>query len=164
MDRISEHPLSPKISSSFAESNEQGARLVDVDPTEEPSKIVGEIDGFVDVWQTGKRPTADVIDPRDIPYVLGSLWAEQLIRQFGWQWVELVYHQAKDVKALAVVSPDRSLLIRPIDFLMRCLADPNVDVTIELAFNALLANARWPAEPGAHLDVMQTARRLVPRR
>jgi len=165
MERISEQPLEPNVANSMAESNKQGMDLLGLtDPNAMPVKIVETIDTFVYNWQKGQRPVANkAIDKDDIPFALGSLWAEQLIRQFGWQWVKVTFLDRKNSVAHAVVSADRSLAVYPIHFLIGCLKDPNVDATILLSFNMLLAGKMGPSTPKSYENVMQSVHRIVPR-
>jgi hypothetical protein len=164
LERISEQPLGASVAGALAGSNQEGMRLLGIsDPNAKPGMVVEAIDAFVYDWQKGRRPRDISIKPDDVPFALGSLWGEQMIRQFGWQWVKVAFLDRKNLVAHAVVSHDRSLVIYPFHFLMGCLSDSNVDATIMLSFNMLLANKTGVGEPYAYLNVMECVHRIVPR-
>ena len=75
---------------------------------------------FVYAWQKGKRPPKKKLDPDDAPYMMGSLWGEQLVKRFGWGWRMITFHDHGDSVAPGVCAPDRLLLVYPIHFLMGC--------------------------------------------
>src|SRR4051812_14068522 len=99
----------------------------------DPKAVVEAIDAFVCRWQKGKRPSASALDPEDAPLVCGSLWGEQLVKRFGWEWAMITFSNGS--RAPAVVSKDRSLAVYPIHFLLGCFQDAGVDATIALSFN-----------------------------
>ena len=81
----------------------------------------------------------------------------------GWAWAEVTFRRHGDVPATAVVSPDRSMAIYPIHFVVECLRDAAVDVTIGLAFDELTAGRVDGFTPGGFANVMDVVRRAVPR-
>src|SRR5262245_25002665 len=122
----SEAPIKPSIFSNLKGAASDGAALLGVSISDDPDSIVAAIDAFVFAWQGGKRPAKKVIDPEDAPYTLGSLWGEQLVRKFGWDWKMVTFHEHGDSTAPGVLSPNRALAIYPIHFVIGCLQDPNV--------------------------------------
>src|SRR5262249_30203933 len=131
----------------------------------DPPTIVKAIDDFAFRWQDGERPPTDVVeDGEEARLIMGSLWGEQLVKQFGWQWAKVTFHDYGDTVAFGVFSPDRSLAIYPLEFMLGCLRDPNVDVTVMLSFNTLLAAKVPEAESKSYLNVMDGVHRIVPRR
>jgi hypothetical protein len=159
----SEEPLDPSIFSSLEGSAEDGAALVGVSTSDDPDSIVAAVDQFVFAWQGGKRPPKNVIDPEDAPYALGSLWGQQLVRKFGWDWKMITFHEHRDSTAPGVLSQDRSLAIYPIHFVIGCLQDPNVDATIELSYNMLKAGDTGEVDAGEYFNYMDAVHRIVPR-
>ncbi len=164
MANITEKPLAPNVASSLDGSNQQAARVLRVQVTDDPKTIITAIDTFADNWQQGVRPAAGVLDGEDAPFALGSLWAEQLIRKLRWEWANIIFHDHGNSKAPAILSPDRALAIYPIHFLIGALKNPGVDVTIALAFNMLVAGKFGKVAPKSYLNVMESVRRIVPRR
>ena len=133
-------------------------------PLAMPAERVAAADGFVDRWQHGDPPSADVIDPKDVPFLMGSLWGEAVVAALGWSWVQVVFNQHRDTVATAVVSPDRSMAIFPIHFVLACVEDPAVDCTMALVFDLLAAGQVGDLTPGGYANLMDFVHRVVPRR
>ena len=85
---------------------------------------------------------------------LGSLWGEQCIRAFKWEWVALTEPDAddEDDAHVAVVPSDRRFVIFPTYFI-RTLLEPGADVTALLIFNMIAAGNTPHAEAGAYLEL-----------
>jgi hypothetical protein len=137
-----------------------GADLAKADPP----TVVEAIDDFAYRWQRGETPPNDVVEDSEAArLIMGSLWGEQLIKQFAWQWARVTFHDHCDSVAIGVFSPDRSLAIYPHDFMRACLNDKNVDVTVMLAFNMLQAGTIPKMESKSYTNVMDGVHRIVPR-
>src|SRR5262245_12049822 len=158
-----EEPIDPSMFSSLVGAAEEAAAIVDVSPSNPPDKVVAAIDEFVFAWQGGKRPPKKVIDPEDAPYAFGSLWGQQLVRKFGWEWKLVTFHEHDDSTAAGVLSPDRSLAVYPIHFVIGCLQDSNVDCTILLSYNMLKGGDTGDVEPGSYFIYMDGVQAIVPR-
>jgi hypothetical protein len=127
----------------------------------DPATVVEAVDQFAYRWQKGKRPPADVVeDTEQARLIFGSLWGEQLVKQFGWEWAKVTFDD--ESVAFGVVSPDRSLAIYPLDFMLGCMQNPGVDVTAALSFNMLLAGSVPKMNPRSYTNVMDGVRRLIP--
>lgn len=99
----------------------------------------------------------------DLAYTLGSLWGEQLVRQFGWRWAWVTFHDHDDSRTIGVFSPDRALAIYPFHFIHGCLRT-HAPVTILLAFDILVDGKRVPSlPPGGYENVMDNVHHVVPR-
>jgi hypothetical protein len=159
----SEKAIEPSIVSSLEGSAGDGAAIVGVSTTDDPDSIVAAVDEFVFAWQGGKRPSKKDIDPEDAPFALGSLWGQQLVRKFGWDWKMVTFHEHGDSTAPGVLSPDRSLAIYPIHFVIGCLKDPTVDATILLSYNMLKAGDTGKVKAGEYFNYMDGVHRIVPR-
>src|SRR5262245_59146522 len=109
MANITEQLLRPDTASLLQGAAKDGLRILGLETTAEPTAIVEAIDKFVDNWQLGKRPPADTLDPEDAPYAMGSLWGQQLVRQFKWEWGMITFHDHGDSHAPGVLSPKRDL-------------------------------------------------------
>ncbi|HVS39847.1 MAG TPA: hypothetical protein VMS17_30090 [Gemmataceae bacterium] len=130
----------------------------------DPPTIVAAVDDFVYRWQKGERPPADVVeDGEQARLLFGSLWGEQIVKQFGWQWAKVTFHDYGDATAFGVFSPDRSLAIYPLDFMLGCIRDSNVDVTAMLSFEMLRAGQVPKMNKKSYINVMDGVRRIVPR-
>src|SRR5581483_6866349 len=165
MANISEEEINPKMMGSVKACAQDALKVLGITEGTDPKAVVEAIDAFVYAWQKGTRPSPDVLADEDAPFIMGSLWGEQLVARFGWEWKGITFHDHGNSKAVAVVSPDRSLAIYPLHFLMGALRDARVDATIALTFNML--DAGFPAvpnlQPRAYVNVMDHARRIVPR-
>ena len=95
MPNVSEKPLPPNVAGALDGARQQAVQLLALGDQDDPKKVVEAIDRFVDEWQKGKRPSPKELDPQDAPYAFGSLWGQQLARQFGWEWVMIVFHDQK---------------------------------------------------------------------
>jgi hypothetical protein len=165
MPHITETPIAAGMLGNIRNCAVEGMQLLGLPtkPAPTPDAVVEAIDAFVYAWQKGTRPPADVLDPEDAPFVLGSLWGEQIAKRFGWTWAMITFHDHGDSKAPGVCSPDRGLVIYPIHFLLGCLQDPDVDATVALSFNMLAAGKVGPVEPLGYLNLMEGVQRIVPR-
>jgi len=128
-----------------------------------PSEILEELDEFVFQWRKGYRPEESALLPENLPMTMGSLWGEVLVARFKWEWVKLMFHEHGNSVAHGVVAPDRSLAVFPIHFLIGCLRNPNVDVTIMLAYNLLKAGKVGQLTPFSYFNLMDGVHRIVPR-
>lgn len=159
----SEEPVDPSMFP-LEGAAEEGAAILGVSMSDKPDSIVAAIDKFVFAWQGGKRKLKKGIDPEDVPYMLGSLWGQQLVRKFGWDWKMVTFHEHGDSTAPGVLSPDRSLAVYPIHFIIGCFEDSTVDATIMLSYNMLKAGDTGEDKPGEYLNYMDVVHRIVPRR
>ena len=159
----SETLLTEETSQGLRASSAEGAALIGVGVDAAPDAIVDAIDSFVFAWQGGDRPPKRSFDPEDVPFSLGSLWGEQLVRSFGWEWRMITFHSHGDTNAPGVLSPDRALAVYPIHFLIGCLRDPDVDATIMLSYNMLKANKIGEVPAGEYMNLMDGVHRIVPR-
>jgi hypothetical protein len=158
-----EEPIEPSMFSGLEGAAEEAAEIAGVSSSDTPDSVVAAIDEFVFAWQGGKRPPEKVIDPEDAPYAFGSLWGQQLVRKFGWEWKLVTFHEHGDSTAPGVLSPDRSLAIYPIHFVIGCLQDSTVDCTILLSYNMLKAGDTGAVEPASYFNYMDGVHRIVPR-
>ena len=100
------------------------------------------------------------MDPNDVPIMLASLWGEQIVADFGWQWTQIWFDA--QMWTYAIASPDRSMAIFPFTFVNDCIAG-NAEVTLELCFN-MLDGGRIPRmPPNGYEDIMAGVRHIVPR-
>jgi hypothetical protein len=162
--RITEKPLSAETVALLPSAGRQGLAAVGLDAAAEPKAVIEAVDQFVFDWQEGKRPPADKLDAEDAPFALGSLWGEQLVRRFGWEWALMTFHDHGNSVASGVVSPDRALAVYPIHFLMGAMKDAGVDVTIALSYNMLEAGKLGKLHAREYVNLMDVVQRIVPRR
>lgn len=159
---ITETAIGAEMLDDIRDCASAAAGLIDVDLNNaSPSEIINSIDAFVFEWQKGNRPEVDEDD--DLSLMFGSLWGEQLVRDLGWQWVEITFHDHDDSKAVGVVSPNRSLAIYPLHFVYGCMEN-DAPVTIMLAYNMLKDGSKIPSLPSkGYENVMDNVHHIVPR-
>jgi hypothetical protein len=162
MKSHSESQLPDEMSQQIRNSAMEAASVLGLDERADAPAVVAAVDQFVYDWQCGKRPPISW-DAEDVPYFMGSLWGEQLVRQFGWEWKTITFHEHEDSMAPGVVSPDRSLAIYPIHFIIGCINDSSVDATILLSFNMLKENKVSDRTENAYANLMDQVFRIVPR-
>ena len=156
----SDAELSPETADAIVLSIPEGAALVHKSINEMPDPIVAAIDQFVYARCGGKRSLPDGYDPEDLPYSLGALWGEQLVREFNWTWRNVTTPAIGTT--LGVISPDKSLVVYPVHYLFHCLARPDADPTILLAFN-MLSEGKTESQPNDYRNLMTSVLRIVPR-
>jgi hypothetical protein len=159
----SEQPFPTETAGALSAEIERGTRLLGVAPDDDPATIVAAVDAFVYAWQCGDRPPQSVLDAEDAPFTLGAVWGEQFVRRFGWEWRMVTFHEHGDSVAPGVLSPDRSLAVYPIHFVMGCLQDHTVDTTILIAFKMLEAGKIDSTTPGSSINLMDGVHRIIPR-
>lgn len=163
MARISEQPLRGKALAGIQNCAQEAMKLLAVSAKSSPAAVVEAIDAFVYRWQKGERPSAKILPSNDAPLILGSLWGQQLAARFGWEWAMVTFHEHGDSVAPGVLSPDRSVGVYPVHFLMGCLQDAGVDATISLSFNMLEAGSVTGLPAGEYFNLMDGVQRIVPR-
>jgi hypothetical protein len=156
---ISDYSVEPHILEGIDGSAAEGASLAGAATDDPPLKIVTAVNTSVSRPPGGASGRVDNWTDRALP--LGSLWGQQLVRQFGWEWSGVVFHDRGDTKAIGVFTKDRSLAIYPWHFVFGCLEN-NATVTILLSFNMLLAG-RIPAQKkGGYVNLMDHVHHIIP--
>ena len=164
---IQERPLTQTESDEFADyTNRAMINLGLANSQAQPEAVVQAVETFVDRWQADRRnPLKKLLargpNPTDVALGLGSVWGNQLVRQFGWGWT-CVLNDGQEL--FAVVSADRSIAIYPTYFIKACLDDPRVDCTAMLAFNMLAAGKVSGLPAQGYENLMQGVHRIIPKR
>ncbi|WP_406699855.1 hypothetical protein V5E97_13500 [Singulisphaera sp. Ch08] len=156
---VSDYTVEPHILAGINDSADEGAALADVTTDDPPLKIVTAINTFVSKPRTRSSGHVDNWLDRALP--LGSLWGQQMVRQFNWEWSGVVFQGRGDTKAIGVFSKDRSLAIYPWHFVFGCLEN-NATVTILLSFNMLLAGKIPAQKQGDYVNLMDHVHHIIP--
>jgi hypothetical protein len=151
--------VEPHILASIDGSAGEGASLAGVAVNDPPVKIVAAINAFVSKPPRKRSRKMDNWIDRALP--LGSLWGQQMVREFNWEWSNVTFHDHGDSKAIGVSAKDRSLIIFPWHFIFGCLEN-NATVTILLSFNMLLSGNVPAQESGEFVNVMDHVHHIVP--
>lgn len=157
--RISEVGVDPQLLVSIDGSAEEGASLVGVAADVAPLKVLTAINTFVS--KLGRQPSDQADNWTDRALPLGSLWGRQLVRQFGWEWSSVVFHDQGESKAIGVFAKDRSLAVYPWHFVFGCLEN-GAPVTILLSFNMLLAGKIPVQQEGGYVNLMDHVHHIIP--
>ncbi len=161
MADISEEAVDAETMSSIEGCAADAVTLLTVQTDSSAERLTKAVDEFVFEWQKGNRP--DVPDEDDLSLTLGSLWGQQLVRELGWEWASVTFHNHDDAQAVGVFSPDRALAIYPFHFIYDCLEN-DAPVTIMLAFNMLIDGSRIPTLPArGYENVMDNVHHSIPR-
>jgi hypothetical protein len=75
---------------------------------------------------------------------LGSLWGETLVKEFGWSWAKMS-DESGDMY-YAVVSPDKVIVVCPLNDIRRCLTSPEEPYSFEKALNSLRETGKMLAK------------------
>jgi hypothetical protein len=161
--KTTDEPLSDEVMGSIRGCADDALAVLGPEfASADPATIVEAVDAFAYRWQKGARPPADVVeDTEQARLYFGSLWGEQIVKQFGWEWARVEFGDGS--ATFGVVSPDRSLVIYPLDFMLGCMQNPGVDVTVALSFNMLLAGSVPTMRRRSYTNVMDGVHRIVPR-
>src|SRR5208283_3068687 len=104
-----------------------------------PGDIVQTLESRVDTWR--QMAEADLTFYDRMPPTgaaagaIGVHWADQFVRQFGWEWACLVIDNNQESPSISVVSPDRAYALHPVSFVYLLLTLPHLDNTLLLIFN-----------------------------
>ena len=161
MARVQERGLTLKEKGQLAHFSQQASRGLGLASGETtPQEIMGTVDARVDAMQATLRGGNAEKTAAQLVVGFGVVFGDQLVRRFGWEWVGL---SAEGRNRYAVVNPDRSLAVYPMDFIKACLENPEMDCTVMLAFN-MLAAGKLPSLPaGGYHNLMDGVRIIVQR-
>lgn len=163
MKTHSESPLDSQTQSLLDICVEDGLKFFGLTAADRPEAVIAAVDQYVYDWQRGALPAERKLDAEEAPYLLGALWGQQFVRQFGWRWVNITFLTQGNVSAPGVVSPEAALVVYPIHFVIGCLQNPTVDGTLALAFNLLAAGQAGGVGARSYFNLMDGVQRVVPR-
>lgn len=155
---LTENPTEPERARLIEAVTKDGAIHLGVDvANDSPAHIVKIINETIVKLVFGE--VAPIPDSEQKDLVLGCLWGSQMVREFGWSWVDIHFKDALDV---AVVSPARDMAIYPFRFVGECIAKRCV-CTVALSFNMLLERKGETIFPAnSYENVMKHIRHIVP--
>ena len=120
------------------------------------------IDTYLYDWQQNGNPPSLFIHQDNLIPAISAVWASVLQEQYNWEWVVLTFHEHDNWQGLAIVSPDRSLMVLPFAYVNECLSGTD-EVKISASIVALENNIIPPQEPKSYTNIMQGLQRIVPR-
>ena len=135
----------------------QEVRVLNIDPAKEIAEAI-----FARVYEIQKEGRAFDPDERysELAYQIGALWGTLFVNELGWEWLFL--ETSDGAAAYIVASPDRAMMIYPIDFVDICLKKRDVDITVALAFNMVAEGAAPDLPPDGYVNVMAHIKHIVP--
>ena len=156
---LSESPPDSKRTGLIEAVTKDAAGFLGVDLLKDsPDDIVRKIDATI-VEMVFGRATSIPKEEEEPDLLLGCLWGAQMVRQFGWAWANIQFSEGEDI---AVVSPERDIVIYPFTFVAECLAKRRI-CTVELSFNMLSGRrAEMAFPPKSYEDVMMHIIHIVP--
>lgn len=156
----SESPISELIAENLSGAATEGAELVGISVDAEPKEIVDAINRFLtQPKKAGWFSKVDNWQDRALP--IGSLWGTAMMREFGWQWANLIQHDHNDFEVIALVNGDRSLAVFPFHYCFGCLEN-HVTPTVLLAFNMLKAGTIPQQVAKSYTNLMDGVHHIVP--
>ncbi len=158
--KISEVPIEEIILQNIPGAAKEGAQLISISTDAAPLEIIKAVNAFVaKPVKRGWFRKTDNWNDRAMP--LGALWGTQMVREFRWEWVNLVQHEHNDLKLVGVFDKRRSIGVYPFHFVYGCIEN-GVYPTIELAFNMLSAGKVPLFEDNAYENLMDGVRHIIP--
>jgi len=157
--KVSESLPDQKRQSLIQSVIEDAAELLEVNLSEDlPVEIMKKVNDAILAIIFDKPTPITKEDNPDL--MLGSLWGAQMARQFNWYWADVLLDDS--IKELAMISPNKEMIIFPFSFVGACL-DKQCISTVLLAFNMLLENDRiGEIEPGTYENIMLNIHHIVP--
>ncbi|MEJ8858250.1 DUF3806 domain-containing protein [Variovorax robiniae] len=78
------------------------------------------------------------LDAADVARALGTVWGNQLVREFGWEWICVMLGEEEH---FVVAAPDRSLVVFAHEYVWKCLESNDVECKVARSFELLRAGA-----------------------
>jgi hypothetical protein len=148
---ITERPLQPVEEEDIQISIKRGYKYLKLDPRKTSAeKAQAAIAHALDeVFLSNKKPTPKAIE--DLAMNLGSLWGQTICDSLGWEWG---YVTLDENGAYAVVSPNRSHMVAPMDFILEQLQNQSAEENTSLIlYKMLKAGSLMKAKPRSYVLV-----------
>ena len=160
-ENVTETPIEPDMLHNIKGAASEGAKLLKIDESNiSPQEIIESINKFV--MDIQKKENKDIDIWTDLSLPLGCLWGEQMVREFEWEWANIVQHDHDDFKAIGVFAKDRSLAIFPWYFIFGCLKN-GAPVKIALAYNMYKDGSGIPELPAnGYINLMDHVHHIIP--
>lgn len=120
------------------------------------------VDRYLYEWQQNGNPPFLFTHQDNLIPAIAAVWASVLQEKYNWEWAVLTFHEHDSWQGLAIVSPDRSLMILPFAYVNACLSGTG-EVKISASIVALENNIIPPQESESYTNIMHGLQRIVPR-
>jgi len=137
----SERSLTVQEQAQFKNYAATGFDMISDVPCSRMATIVEEVDQLIQKRQGPLlfAPTYGFEgDDADAARALGTVWGNQMVRQFGWEWICVTLGEEEH---FVVAAPDRSLVVFAHDYVWKCLESNDVECSVALSFEQLRAGA-----------------------
>ena len=144
----SDRPLTESEAKDIRLSVARGYKHLKLKPDTSPEKVQEAIYAAIDGICLGKKKaTAKAVE--DMGINLGCLWGQTICDKLGWEWCYMTAHGGE---SFAVVPPDRSYALEPMNFVFTQLhRRPPEDNTSLLVFNMVVGGALEKQKRGAYI-------------
>jgi hypothetical protein len=148
---IRDRPLSRLMADVHRQCQFQGNRILRINHRQRTPDFVQQriYDHIMNCRQEPSHLNEKALD--DMGQALGTLWGESVCRELGWEWAEIV--RGEQLVGVGIVSPTRSLVICPVPYIRRLLADRTSDPTSLLLYNMLKAGSIPEGQAGSYTAI-----------
>jgi hypothetical protein len=136
-----------------------GMQMIDSDDAAAPAEITAAVHDFIGMHQhqfsSAWAPFMEEGDEPNIAAVaraLGTVWGDQLVREFGWEWICIGLGRGE---RFVVAEPDRGLAVFAADYVEMCLESNDSDCAIQPAFDLLRTYAVPPQQVLSYTSTMR---------
>ncbi|WP_218508835.1 hypothetical protein [Variovorax sp. dw_308] len=99
-------------------------------------------------------------DDADAGRALGTVWGNQVVREFGWEWICMTLGEAEH---FVVASPDRALVVFAHEYVWKCLESNDIECSVALSFDLMRAGAIKAPPALTYTSMMSKVKREEPR-
>jgi hypothetical protein len=141
-----------------------GMQLIGHVPSNRPEVLAAGVDAYI---QRRKRPLKHLLtfmkDPeRDnavAARALGTVWANQVVREFGWEWICMTLD---DKEHIVPAAPDRSLVLFAPEYVEECLVSKDTQCKVAVSMDMLRTGALPVQGTLSYSRMMKVVRRAQP--
>jgi hypothetical protein len=144
----SDRSLTAAEAKDIRQSVARGYKFLKLKPETSAEQVQEAIYAAIDAVCLGKKKaTSKLIE--DMGLYLGCLWGQTICDKLGWEWCYMMAHGSE---SFAVVPPDRSYALEPMNFVFTQLhRRPPEDNTSLLVFNMVVGGALEKQKRGAYI-------------
>ncbi|MEJ8851792.1 DUF3806 domain-containing protein [Variovorax rhizosphaerae] len=159
----SERSLTVQEHALFKDYAATGFNMISDVPCSRMSVIVTGIDDFIQAAQGPLlfAPTKSFeVDDAVAARALGTVWGNQMVREFGWEWICVTLGEEEH---FVVAAPDRALVVFAHDYVWKCLESNDMECNVALSFDLLRAGAIKAPPALTYTSMMPMVKRSKPR-
>ncbi len=153
---------SPGAANEIAELVVDSVKLVEPLAAADGKSCTLWLDEYLYEWQQSGMPPKDFVHKDDLIPVIGAVWANTVIMEFGWEWVKLTFHEYDNWTSIGIATKDRALMILPFAYIHECLSMDD-EVKIEASMVVLASDMFSDIPEGSYTNLMHEFQRILPR-